>query len=138
MDEVVSWLAEDDPEVDVFVRAAMAHLNVISVHPFRDGNGRISRIVAVAGSRPRRTRPRPSSSRSRSTSAATPRITTPPSARLRAGATSRSATRSGWVSFCLEAHIAQARQRLDQIEQAAVRWQQLEELAEAAAGRTGS
>ena len=26
-------------------RAAMAHLHVVSVHPFRDGNGRISRIV---------------------------------------------------------------------------------------------
>ncbi len=45
MDEVVEWLATGDLEVDVVVRAAMAHLHVVSVHPFRDGNGRVSRIV---------------------------------------------------------------------------------------------
>lgn len=45
MDEVVEWLATGDLEVDVVVRAAMAHLHVTSVHPFRDGNGRVSRIV---------------------------------------------------------------------------------------------
>src|SRR5689334_363634 len=33
MEEVVAWLAATDPETDVFVRAAMAHLNVTSVHP---------------------------------------------------------------------------------------------------------
>ena len=37
---------------------------------------------------------------------------------------------SGWVAFCVEAHIAQARQRLAQIERAAARWGYLEELVE--------
>src|SRR4051794_5863717 len=45
MGEVVEWLAAGDPDAHVVVRAAMAHLHVVSVHPFRDGNGRISRIV---------------------------------------------------------------------------------------------
>jgi hypothetical protein len=45
MDEVVDWLEHGDLDAHVAVRAAMAHLHVVSVHPFRDGNGRISRIV---------------------------------------------------------------------------------------------
>lgn len=45
MAEVVAWLAAGHLEADAFVRAAMAHLHVTSVHPFRDGNGRVARIV---------------------------------------------------------------------------------------------
>ncbi|MCP9488841.1 MAG: Fic family protein [Solirubrobacteraceae bacterium MAG38_C4-C5] len=45
MDEVVDWLDHGDLDAPVAVRAAMAHLHVVSVRPFRDGNGRISRIV---------------------------------------------------------------------------------------------
>ncbi|MCB8971725.1 MAG: Fic family protein, partial [Thermoleophilales bacterium] len=44
MEEVVTCLQTDDDTHPV-VRAAMAHLHVVSVHPFRDGNGRLSRIV---------------------------------------------------------------------------------------------
>jgi hypothetical protein len=36
---------DGDLDAHLIVRAAMAHLNLVSVHPFRDGNGRISRIV---------------------------------------------------------------------------------------------
>lgn len=43
MAEVVEWLEHQDLDAHVAVRAAMAHLHVVSVHPFRDGNGRISR-----------------------------------------------------------------------------------------------
>jgi len=35
-----------------------------------------------------------------------------------------------WVSFSIDAHLAQARRRLEQIEQAAARWAFLEQLAE--------
>jgi hypothetical protein len=45
MDEVVDWLEHGDLDAHVAVRAAMAHLHVVSVHPFRDGSGRVSRIV---------------------------------------------------------------------------------------------
>ena len=45
MAEVVDWLEGGDVDVHAVVRAAMAHLHVVSVHPFREGNGRISRIV---------------------------------------------------------------------------------------------
>jgi Fic family protein len=128
MDEVVSWLDERDLEVNVFVRAAMAHLNVISVHPFRDGNGRIARIVqSLVLARGGLASPDLFSieeylgSHTQDYYAAL-RETQGGSYQPRRDA-------SGWVSFCLEAHISQARQRLDQIEQAAERWQRLEELA---------
>src|SRR4051795_9250750 len=39
MTEIVAWLQKGEPGVGEVVRAAIAHLNVISVHPFRDGNG---------------------------------------------------------------------------------------------------
>jgi fido (protein-threonine AMPylation protein) len=50
MGETVDWLQDGDVDAHVVVRAAMAHLHVVSVHPFRDGNGRISRIVLTTGS----------------------------------------------------------------------------------------
>src|SRR5712691_1675676 len=45
MAEVVDWLEHSDVDAHVVVRAAMAHLHLVSVHPFCDGNGRISRIT---------------------------------------------------------------------------------------------
>ncbi|MCO5309387.1 MAG: Fic family protein [Austwickia sp.] len=33
------------PGGDAMVRAAMAHLNLVMIHPFRDGNGRMARIL---------------------------------------------------------------------------------------------
>lgn len=35
-----------------------------------------------------------------------------------------------WVEFCVEAHIAQARRRLDQLAEASTRWTLLEQLEE--------
>lgn len=43
MDELASSLQDD--EGSVLVRAAMAHLNTVMVHPFKDGNGRIARAL---------------------------------------------------------------------------------------------
>jgi Fic family protein len=34
-----------DRDVDPLVRAAMAHLNLVMIHPFRDGNGRMARAL---------------------------------------------------------------------------------------------
>src|SRR5437879_838805 len=45
MGEVIGWLDHGDVDAHVAVRAAMAHLHLVSVHPFRDGNGRIARIT---------------------------------------------------------------------------------------------
>jgi len=44
MDQLVRQLnAKDD--TPTMVRAAMAHLNLVMVHPFRDGNGRMARCL---------------------------------------------------------------------------------------------
>jgi Fic family protein len=37
---------------------------------------------------------------------------------------------SGWIEFCIDAHIAQARRRLVQVKEAASRWDRLEALAD--------
>jgi len=132
MDEVVGSLIEGerDAKVDVVVRAAMAHLNVISVHPFRDGNGRVSRIVqSLVLAREGLSSPEFFSIEEYLGS-----HTQEYYAALReaqGGGYQPGRDASGWVTFCVEAHIAQARARLTQINEAATRWGHLEELVAA-------
>jgi Fic family protein len=45
MADLVSELQAPDDDCPVFVRAAMAHLNLVMIHPFRDGNGRMARAL---------------------------------------------------------------------------------------------
>jgi Fic family protein len=44
-EELVEWLNEGDLDAPVLVRAAMAHLNLVAIHPWADGNGRMSRAL---------------------------------------------------------------------------------------------
>ncbi len=44
IDEVIEQI-EDPDEVSPTIRAAMAHLNLAMIHPFKDGNGRLARAV---------------------------------------------------------------------------------------------
>jgi Fic family protein len=129
MAEVVEWLESGDLEADVVVRAAMAHLNLISVHPFRDGNGRISRIVqSLVLAREGFTSPEFFSIEEHLGT-----HTQEYYAALReaqGGSYQPGRDASGWVGFCVEAHISQARRRLAQIESAAARWEHLESLVE--------
>jgi Fic family protein len=129
MDEVVDWMATGDLDAHVVVRAAMAHLHVTSVHPFRDGNGRISRIVqSLVLAREGLTAPEFFSieeylgAHTREYYAALRKV--------QAGSYQPDRDASSWVAFCLKAHIAQAKQRLAQIESAAERWQALERIVE--------
>jgi Fic family protein len=127
MAEVVDWLENGDLDTHVVVRAAMAHLHVVSVHPFRDGNGRISRIVQSLvlaqeglvsfefGSIEEYL-----ADHTQAYYAALQEV------QGRQYQPERDA--SAWVTFCVDAHLAQARQRLAQIKEAAARWSFLEEL----------
>jgi Fic family protein len=45
MAELVAGLRSDSGDVPTVVKAAMAHLNLVMVHPFRDGNGRMARCL---------------------------------------------------------------------------------------------
>jgi Fic family protein len=47
MDALVESL-NAEPEIDPLVRSAMAHLNLVMIHPFRDGNGRMARALATS------------------------------------------------------------------------------------------
>ncbi|MBI4512706.1 MAG: Fic family protein [Gemmatimonadetes bacterium] len=54
MTELVATLNQEDSSLPAVVRAAMGHLNLVMIHPFSDGNGRMARclqtlIVARAG-----------------------------------------------------------------------------------------
>lgn len=128
MNEIVDWL-EGEEEIDVIVKAALAHLNVVSVHPFRDGNGRISRIVqSLVLAREGLISPEFSSIEEYLGN-----HTADYYAALRevqASSYQPDRDTGSWVDFCIDAHIAQARQRLAQIEEAAKRWGHLEGLVE--------
>ncbi len=43
--ELVDWLNGPGAELPALIRGAMAHLNLVMIHPFKDGNGRMSRTL---------------------------------------------------------------------------------------------
>lgn len=45
MEELAVSLTDPSAPGDPLVRAAMAHLNLVMIHPFRDGNGRMARAL---------------------------------------------------------------------------------------------
>ncbi len=127
MDEVVEWLDGGDPHAHVVVRAAMAHLHVVSVHPFRDGNGRISRIVqSLVLAREGLLAPEFVSIEEylgRDTRAYYETLM-----EVQSGAYQPERNAGPWVDFCVRAHVDQARRRVTQLDEAAARWSALEEL----------
>jgi Fic family protein len=48
MGELVEWLRSGDLNSPVYARAALAHLNLVGIHPWRDGNGRTARALHTA------------------------------------------------------------------------------------------
>jgi hypothetical protein len=129
MGDVVAWLQGGDLDAHIVVRAAMAHLHVVSVHPFADGNGRISRIVqSLVLARAGLLAPEFSSIEEylgRNTGDYYHVLQ-----RVQGGSYRPDRDATPWVRFCMAAHIHQARERLDQIAAATARWAALEELAE--------
>lgn len=130
MDEAVAWLQSGDADSHVAVRAAMAHLHVVSVHPFRDGNGRISRIVqSLVLARGGLLAPEFVSIEEylgRNTQAYYTSLQ-----KVQGGSYQPERDAKPWVAFCVRAHVEQARRRLDQLAEAAARWSALEELVDA-------
>lgn len=129
MAEVVEWLQEGDLGANVVVRAAMAHLHVTSVHPFRDGNGRVSRIVqSLVLAREGLMSPELSSIEEylgENTPAYYAALR-----EVQDGGYRPERDASGWVELCIDAHIAQAQRRLAQVKEAAARWDRLEALVD--------
>jgi Fic family protein len=129
MGEVVAWLEGGDLDAHVAVRAAMAHLHVVSVHPFADGNGRISRIVqSLVLAREGLLAPEFSSIEEHL--AANTGDYYRVLQQVQGGSYRPERDAVPWVRFCVEAHIAQAQKRLQQIADAGRRWAELEALVE--------
>src|SRR4051812_22397202 len=127
--EVVAWLERSDLDAHVAVRAAMAHLHVVSVHPFRDGNGRIARIVqSLVLAREGLLAPEFVSIEEylgRNTEAYYATLQ-----KVQGGSYQPKRDALPWVEFCVRAHVEQASRRLDQLAEAGARWSALEELVE--------
>jgi Fic family protein len=129
MAEVVEWLEQGDPDLHVVVRGAMAHLHVVSIHPFNDGNGRISRIVqSLVLARDSLMSPEFGSIEEYLGTHTAAYYEALNQAHGPIYQPDRDVT--NWIVFCVDAHLAQARQRLAQIKDAAVRWTHLERLVE--------
>ncbi|HZK73484.1 MAG TPA: Fic family protein [Clostridia bacterium] len=126
--EVADWLRSGDVSRHPVVRAAMAHLNLVSIHPFRDGNGRVARIVqslvlAKEGLlRPELVSIEPYLGRhTREYYAALEDAQGP------AFDPARDAT--AWVEFCIEAHVSEATERRRWLDTAQARHDFCERLA---------
>jgi Fic family protein len=46
MQAFLHWFNTDDANIDPVIKAAVAHLWFVTIHPFDDGNGRIARAIA--------------------------------------------------------------------------------------------
>jgi Fic family protein len=129
MGEVMEWLRTGDRDAHLVVRAAMVHLHVVSVHPFRDGNGRISRIVqSLALALGGLLAPEFVSIEEylgENTDAYYAALR-----KVQGGSYQPQRDATPFVRLCVEAHLAQARRRLLQLDQAAERWSYLERLVE--------
>ena len=121
---------EADTATPVVVRAAMAHLNLVMIHPFRDGNGRMSRCLqTLVLAREKILTPELSSIEEylgRNTSRYYTVL-----AEVGRGSWSPSGDARPWVRFCLEAHYVQAESVLRRIRESGQMWTEIETLREA-------
>lgn len=126
MGELVERLNSEDLKVHAIVRAAMSHLNLVMIHPFRDGNGRMARglqtlvlarhgIVAAEFSSIEEYLGRHTGAYY-DVLAEVGRGSWPPENDARR-----------WVRFCLEAHYSQANRVLRRTKEAERLWSLLEE-----------
>jgi Fic family protein len=129
MNEVAQWLERGDPDAHVVLRAAMAHLHLVSVHPFRDGNGRVARIVqSLVLARDGLLTPELGSIEEylgRNTPTYYSLL-----AETQGGRYQPRRDATAWVAFCVRAHLEQAQHRISQLTEAGARWAHLESVIE--------
>ncbi|MGK2931671.1 MAG: Fic family protein [Solirubrobacterales bacterium] len=122
--ELTKSLANPDQPHPI-VAAAMAHLNLVSIHPFEDGNGRISRILqSLVLARQGILAPEFGSIEQYLAEDTTSFYET--LGLVQKGSYSPENDASPWVEFCVEAHLVQAERRTRLIAEAAKRWSILE------------
>jgi len=118
----------EDSDAPVLVRAAMAHLNLVMVHPFSDGNGRMARALqTLVLAREQIVAPVFSSIEEylgRNTQAYYDVL-----AEVGQGSWNPGNDARPWIRFCLTAHYRQAMTHLRRIEEAEQLWAACAELA---------
>ena len=126
--ELVKDLCCDD-RPPALVNAAMAHLNLVMIHPFRDGNGRMARCLqTLVLAREGILSPHFCSVEEylgRNTAAYYDVL-----AEVGAGSWQPERDATPWIRFILTAHYRQARTLLRRTEESERRWTLLQELAE--------
>ncbi|HSZ05803.1 MAG TPA: Fic family protein [Solirubrobacteraceae bacterium] len=128
IDELVVQLSGDQ-NVHVLVRAAMAHLNLVMIHPFRDGNGRMARCLqTLVLARDRILEPQ-FSSIEEYLGANTESYYRILSA-VGHGRWNPETDAHPWVRYCLEAHYIQAASVLRRVKESEALWSRLEQLRE--------
>jgi Fic family protein len=128
VDELVVQLAlyQDAPPI---VRGAMAHLNLVMVHPFRDGNGRMSRCLQTLVLARDKILAPAWCSIEEYLGANTQRYYDV-LAKVGEGEWSPENDARLWVRFCLEAHYIQAMSVLRRVRESERMWSDLEALLE--------
>jgi Fic family protein len=126
VDELVAQLSSDQ-EVHVLVRAAMAHLNLVMIHPFRDGNGRMARCLQTLVLARDRILEAPFSSIEEYLGRNTDsyyRVL----AQVGRGRWSPASDAHPWVRYSLEAHYIQAASVLRRVQESEALWSKLDKL----------
>jgi Fic family protein len=128
VDDLISQLAsfQDSPPI---VRGAMAHLGLVMIHPFRDGNGRMSRCLQTLVLARERILAPAWCSIEEYLGANTQRYYDV-LAEVGGGRWSPSNDARPWVRFCLEAHYIQALSVLRRVRESEKMWTDLEGLYE--------
>lgn len=122
---------EETTDAPPLVRAAMAHLNLVMVHPFRDGNGRMSRCLqTLVLAREKILTPELCSIEEylgRNTQRYYDVL-----AEVGRGSWNPDGDARAWVRFCLEAHYVQAASVIRRLDESARIWTEIELLRDAA------
>jgi Fic family protein len=118
-----SFVAQDTP---VIVRAAMAHLNLVMIHPFKDGNGRMARCLQTyLLAREKIMAPAFSSIEEYLGTRSNTRAYYDVLAEVGQGSWHPERDARPWIRFCLTAHFRQARTVVRRIEQAEKLWMRI-------------
>lgn len=126
IEELTAGLSADD-ETPVLIRAAMAHLNLVMIHPYRDGNGRMSRCLqTLILAREQILAPQFSSIEEYLGQNTQPYYRVLQQVGGEAWQPERDAR--PWVRFCLEAHYIQANSVLRRVKESEEIWGRLEQL----------
>lgn len=125
IDELLAFL-DDNPSLPGVVKAAMAHLNLVMIHPFSDGNGRMARCLQTLVLARSGILAAPFSSieeyLGRNTRAYYDVL-----AQVGGGAWHPERDARPWIRFCLTAHYRQATTLLNRTREIARLWDALEE-----------